>query len=281
MLNPLQRENKAQSATVALFVSDIHLDASRPRTTQRFLQFLQQEARQCQQLYLLGDIFEYWAGDDDADSGEHQELIAALQALQQDQVQVFWLAGNRDFLVGADFARRCHMQLLAEPFLLHRAGKTILLAHGDAQCTDDHAYMTFRAQVRQSAWQHAFLAKPLFERKAIIAGLRQASQQAQQKIMQQGAAQEGILDVNQAAISATLTQHQCQIMLHGHTHRPALHRWQENGVTVSRWHLSPHPSRIIYLFEEVIQHEYAVNASHHRSQHHSNCGQQRRKREEN
>lgn len=214
--------SKAQSATVALFVSDIHLDVSRPRTSAAFLQFLQEVAPHCQQLYLLGDIFEYWPGDDDSSAAEHAPLINALQALHtQHRVQVFWLAGNRDFLVGQTFATLCHLQILAEPHIVQIGNAApILLMHGDALCTDDAPYMAFRAQVRQEAWQAAFLSKPLIERKAIIAAMRKGSQAAQQgKSM-------AILDVNQDTVNTTMQQHACHILLHGHTHRPACHQWQ-------------------------------------------------------
>lgn len=226
--------SKAQSATVALFVSDIHLDVSRARTSAAFLQFLQQVAPHCQQLYLLGDIFEYWPGDDDSDAAEHVPLIQALQALHlQHQVQVFWLAGNRDFLVGQAFAQQCHLQILQEPFLLHIANAApILLMHGDALCTDDAPYMAFRAQVRQAAWQSAFLSKPLEERKSVITAMRKASQAAQQgKSM-------AILDVNQDAVNATMQQHGCSVLLHGHTHRPACHHFQQDEQARTR-HVLP------------------------------------------
>ncbi len=213
-------ELEAQSATVALFVSDIHLDSSRPLTFAAFLQFLQQVAPHCQQLYLLGDIFEYWAGDDDSEAQEYAPLLAALQQLHAAKVQVFWIAGNRDFLVGAEFARLCHLQILAEPHILRSATGPILLMHGDALCTDDAAYMAFRAQVRQPAWQAMFLAKPLEERKAIIAAMRKGSKMAQQEVS------ESILDVNLDAVAQTMIEHHCQTMLHGHTHRPACHTWQ-------------------------------------------------------
>ncbi len=211
---------KAQSATVALFVSDIHLDSSRPATSTAFLQFLRQTAMQTRQLYLLGDIFEYWAGDDDSDAEEFAAFIDALQQLHAAKVEVFWLAGNRDFLVGQAFAQCCAMQILAEPYLLHHAGQNIVLMHGDALCTDDAAYMAFRAQVRQSEWQQMFLRKPLAERKGIIAAMRKSSQMAQQQVS------EAILDVNLDAVAQVLATQQCHILLHGHTHRPACHEWQ-------------------------------------------------------
>lgn len=215
-----------------MFVSDIHLDAGRAATTAAFLHCLAQHATRVDALYLLGDIFEYWAGDDDLDAPEHAPLLAQLQALQAAGVALYWIAGNRDFLAGAAFAARCGLTLLPESWLLQAAGQRILLAHGDAACTDDHAYMAFRAQARSSAWQQAFLAQPLAQRKALIAQMRAQSMAAQR---QQPAA---ILDVNQAAIDAMLDAADCQIMLHGHTHRPAIHRWQQHGQARER-HVLP------------------------------------------
>lgn len=207
---------KAQP-TVALFVSDLHLQAALPRTTEVFLDFLRAHATHTQQLYLLGDIFEYWAGDDDLATPYNQDIAEALKALADSGVQLFWIAGNRDFLVGQDFARAAGLTLLDDPHVITLAGRTIALAHGDAQCTDDHAYMAFRAQVRQPAYQQQFLAMPLAQRKAIIEGMRKNSQDAN------SAKTNEIMDVNPGAIDALFAQTGAPVLIHGHTHRPALH----------------------------------------------------------
>lgn len=216
-MTDFQFMQKAQP-TVALFVSDLHLQASLPRTTAAFLAFLQTHARQTQRLYLLGDIFEYWAGDDDLATPYNQQIADAIRAVSRDGAQVAWIAGNRDFLVGQGFADAAGLTLLDDPHVAALAGRTLALAHGDAQCTDDHAYMAFRAQVRQPAYQQQFLAMPLAQRKAIIEGIRKNSQDANQ-----GKSYE-IMDVNAGAIDQLFAQTGTDTLIHGHTHRPALHR---------------------------------------------------------
>jgi len=188
-----------------------------PETTAAFLQFLNLHAVQARALYLLGDVFEYWAGDDDLDSPFIQTIVQALRALSDTGVALFWMAGNRDFLVGQHFAAATGATLLSDPTLLKHADQTYLISHGDQLCTDDLTYQQFRTMVRQPAWQATFLARPLEERKQIIAHMRRQSQQHQQ---QQTMA---IMDVNQSAVDQFFEQHQAQVLIHGHTHRPALH----------------------------------------------------------
>jgi len=211
-------DQKAQPETVALFVSDLHLSAQMPKTAAAFFRFLHEEAAITRQLYLLGDIFEYWAGDDDLDDPFNRKVIDALRALSHKGVSLFWMAGNRDFLVGEEFAQATGMVLLPDPYVADIGGERILLVHGDAQCTDDKDYMEFRSQVRDSAWQSAFLAKPLAERKMIIEGMREGSRDAQREKPM------AIMDVNRSAIAELFDAHQVDIMIHGHTHRPAIHR---------------------------------------------------------
>ncbi|AMP05391.1 UDP-2,3-diacylglucosamine diphosphatase [Collimonas pratensis] len=213
------------AATVALFISDLHLQAAHPRTTQAFLDFLQTRAMQVQQLYLLGDLFEYWAGDDDLETPYNSEIAAAIRQVSAAGVQVFWIAGNRDFLVGDDFAQAAGLTMLPDPSVISVAGRRLAIAHGDAQCTDDLAYMQFRAQVRQPQWQAQFLALPLAQRKAIIAGVRKESQEEQRhKTME-------IMDVNAEAVNALFDATATSTLIHGHTHRPACHQTpHDNGV---------------------------------------------------
>ena len=208
---------EAQPQAVALFISDLHLQASLPRTTQAFRDFLDQHASRAEQLYLLGDIFEYWAGDDDIETPYNRDIVNALRRISDSGVAVYWIAGNRDFLVGAAFAEAAGLTILEDPHVIHLAGRDITLAHGDAQCTDDTAYMAFRAQVRQAAWQQQFLGMPLAQRKAIIEGVRQNSKDANKEKSYE------IMDVNAEAIRGVYDQTGTQTLIHGHTHRPALH----------------------------------------------------------
>jgi UDP-2,3-diacylglucosamine hydrolase len=214
---------KAQSESVALFVSDVHLQPGLPRTTRAFMDFLCRHAPHARQLYLLGDMFEYWAGDDDRGDPYNAAVIDALRAVSDSGVEVFWIAGNRDFLVGPAFAQAAGLQLLEEPHLIHLAGRDIVLVHGDAQCTDDAGYMAFRAQVRQTQWQTEFLALPLAQRKAIIEGMRSGSREAQRD--------KPYTDVNPQAIDSLFESSGASVMIHGHTHRPAMHSHRD-GICV-------------------------------------------------
>ncbi len=212
-----------QPSMVAFFISDLHLSESQPRTTQTFFDFLQQCASQAQELYILGDLFEYWAGDDDLGNPYHKGIADALCALSDTGVKIFWIAGNRDFLVGPEFAQATGLTLLPDPFVACIGNKRIALTHGDAQCTDDTAYMAFREQVRQEQWQTTFLLLPLSQRKTIIAGLRHDSRQAKNE------KSYDIMDVNALAIKDLFDATDTAIMIHGHTHRPARHDIFSNG----------------------------------------------------
>jgi len=203
--------------TPALFISDLHLQASHPRTAEAFFRFLAERAALAERLYLLGDIFEYWAGDDDVDDPFNARVVAALRAVSAGGTAVYWLGGNRDFLVGAAFAAAAGLTLLDEPHVATVAGRRVALVHGDAQCTDDVKYMAFRAQVRDPAWQRQFLAAPLAQRKAIIAGLREGSRAAH------GEKSYEIMDVTPSAVAALHRDSGADVVIHGHTHRPALH----------------------------------------------------------
>ena len=221
-----------QTSAVALFISDLHLQEAHPRTTQAFYDFLNTHARHAKQLYLLGDLFEYWAGDDDLETPYNQRIVDALRQISDADVEVFWIAGNRDFLVGQSFAQAAGLTLLSDPFVATIAGRRVALAHGDAQCTDDLGYMAFRAQVRNPQWQQQFLSLPLTQRKTIIAGARDESRKEQQNKSMD------IMDVNQQAIAALFAETGTDTLIHGHTHRPALHVNNAVGVTLSRYVLS-------------------------------------------
>jgi len=224
--------------TLALFISDLHLQESHPRTAEAFFRFLDQHASHTEQLYLLGDIFEYWAGDDDLDTPFHARVIAALRDLADAGVAVFWMAGNRDFLVGAGFAQAAGLTLLPEPHVAVIKGQRIALVHGDAECTLDTKYMEFRAMVRQPAWQAQFLAMPLAQRKQIIAGLREGSREAHTTKSYE------IMDVTPAAIEALFDATGADVLIHGHTHRPALHlHGNKRRYVLPDWELDAEPPR--------------------------------------
>lgn len=208
---------EAQPKAVALFVSDVHLHESLPRTTAAFLQFLANHAKLAHRLYLLGDLFEYWPGDDDIDTPYHRRIIDAIRDVSDAGVAVFWTAGNRDFLVGSTFADATGATLLADPATITIADHLIALSHGDALCTDDTEYMAFRAMVRQGLWQKGFLAKPLAERKAIIEGMRGQSEAGKKN------KSADIMDVNPEAVAGLFKSTGASMLIHGHTHRPASH----------------------------------------------------------
>jgi UDP-2,3-diacylglucosamine hydrolase len=200
-----------------LFVSDLHLQPARPVLTEAFLHFLDEYALGAKQLYLLGDIFEYWLGDDAMSEPFNQQILSALRRVSDAGVQLFWIAGNRDFLVGEQFAAAAGLTLLPETWVIDAYGQRIVLLHGDAQCTNDVKYMAFRAQARNPAWQQQLLSLPLEQRKQIAAGMREQSKAGHAEKSYE------IMDVTPEAIADVFTQTGTSIMIHGHTHRPALH----------------------------------------------------------
>jgi UDP-2,3-diacylglucosamine hydrolase len=223
---------QAQPETVALFVSDLHLQASMPRTAQAFIDFIRQHACKTRQLYLLGDIFEAWAGDDDIHDAFNQGIIEELKKLSDSGVALYWMAGNRDFLAGEQFSRATGAVLLPDPFVTSIGGNSLTLTHGDAYCTDDESYMQFRAQVRNPVWQQTFLALPLLQRKTIIDSLRAGSREAQR-----GKSYD-IMDVNATAIADLFDKTGATTIIHGHTHRPARHEHGSDGKSLARYVLS-------------------------------------------
>jgi UDP-2,3-diacylglucosamine hydrolase len=204
--------------SLALFISDLHLQPSHPRTSAAFFAFLKERAMAAESLYLLGDIFEYWAGDDDLGAMHPQLVAKALRAVSDAGTRVYWIAGNRDFLVGKEFAAAAGLTLLEEPHVVDIGGQRLVLVHGDAQCTGDTKYMAFRAMVREPAWQQQFLAMPLEKRKEIIAGLRQGSKEAN------AGKSYDIMDVAPDAVAELHALTNVDTIIHGHTHRPALHQ---------------------------------------------------------
>jgi UDP-2,3-diacylglucosamine hydrolase len=202
---------------LALFVSDVHLHASAPRTVEAFFSFLHRHAIHAERLYLLGDLFEYWAGDDDLQTPFNRQVALELRRVAEAGVAVFWIAGNRDFLLGEKFASEAKLSLLPDPFVTRIGMHDLVLTHGDALCTDDISYMAFRTQVRNQAWQDAFLSKPLDDRQSIIEGMRSGSREAQRMKA------ADIMDTNAEAVAELFRSTEAPVMIHGHTHRPAKH----------------------------------------------------------
>jgi UDP-2,3-diacylglucosamine hydrolase len=212
-----------------LFISDLHLSPAAPAVAGRFIDYLAGPARNATALYILGDLFDYWAGDDDLGDPFNVRSVAALAELAAAGVATYFLPGNRDFLVGADFAAAARLELLAEPCVRDIAGTPTLLLHGDTLCTDDADYQAFRAQVRTPAWRSAFLARPLAERKALIAELRARSESEKQ------IKPAAIMDANPEAIAAALRAHGVATLIHGHTHRQGSHAHDVDGRACRRW----------------------------------------------
>jgi UDP-2,3-diacylglucosamine hydrolase len=206
-----------------LFISDLHLDAERPAITELFGTFMHRQARQAEALYILGDLFEVWVGDDDpSETGAY--VADRIREVVDVGVPVYFIRGNRDFLVGDAFARRAGMRILPDPAVVMLYDRPVLLTHGDLLCSDDTAYQAFRTQTRNPAWQQQFLAQPLAARLAFAAQARAASQARQQGMIQSDRAQfETVTDVTPATVEATLGRYGIDTLIHGHTHRPAVH----------------------------------------------------------
>ena len=215
-----------------LFVSDLHLHAARPAITALFLDFLRDEAAHADALYILGDLFEAWLGDD-ADDAIAQAVRTELARLRADGVPVFLMRGNRDFLFGARFAADSGATLLPDPCVVPLYGHPTLLMHGDLLCSDDRDYLAFRAQVRDPAWQADFLGRPLAERAEFASRARAASSGRQAGLKQAGAL-ETITDANPGTIAETMARYGVRRMIHGHTHRPAIHALSINGLPAQR-----------------------------------------------
>ena len=201
---------------VTLFISDLHLSAERPDITALFIRFLNHEARQAEAVYILGDLFEAWLGDDMV-LPEYVEAISSMRALSDSGVPLFIMHGNRDFLLGAEFAAMSGATLLDDPTTIDLYGQPTLVLHGDTLCTDDVAYQQFRAMVRNPAWQQQILARTPAERLALAKQYRELSQS------ETGTKAEDIMDVNQQAVEQLMGDKGIYRMIHGHTHRPAIH----------------------------------------------------------
>lgn len=199
-----------------LFISDLHIESAKCAILNSLLQLLQQQAVGADAIYIMGDLFEAWVGDDDINEAG-DKVASALSQLSQAGTKVYLMHGNRDFLIGPAFAERCGGELLEEPAVIDCYGQKIVLLHGDSLCTRDTAYISFRNQVRDPAWQQAFLARPLLERHMVAQQLRQQSKDANSHKA------SDIMDVTPQEVIDLLEELQVNLMIHGHTHRPGIH----------------------------------------------------------
>lgn len=217
------------------FISDLHLDASRPQVTVALATFLQ-DRTDAQALYILGDLFEFWIGDDD-DSDIVREVADMLRQYSDSGPDLFLMHGNRDFLIGEAFATRVGATLLDDPTVIPLGQDRVLLMHGDSLCTRDEDYMAFRAVARSAEWQESALARPLEERRQLAQHLRMASKDAGSRKA------DDIMDVTPDEVARVMQEHGCETLIHGHTHRPARHdvdsgtRWVLGDWEHTGWYL--------------------------------------------
>jgi UDP-2,3-diacylglucosamine hydrolase len=216
-----------------LFISDLHLTGERPEANERFFRFLSEEAAGAHALCVLGDLFEYWIGDDELDAPDGDPLardaVRALRELTDSGVTVQLMHGNRDFLIGGRFAAATGVSILEDPTVLPVAGTPTLLMHGDTLCTDDHEYQAWRRTARSPEWQRGFLAAPLAERRRQILQMREKSREVV------AAKPAEIMDVNPGAVRDAFRRHDVRRLIHGHTHRSAYHPIEVNGARCERW----------------------------------------------
>lgn len=216
-----------------LFISDLHLAYERPEINSLFFRFLNDTAHGADALYILGDLFEYWVGDDQLD----HDLLArsvtdSIRRLSDAGTRVYFMHGNRDFLIGERFAHEAGLTILPDPTLIELYGQQVLLMHGDTLCTDDVAYQKFRAQTRTTEWKNTTLAKPYESRQQLAQSIRtQSDSEKNQK-------PEEIMDVTEATVEDAFRQYHYPLMIHGHTHRPATHRLSVDGHACERWVLA-------------------------------------------
>lgn len=209
----------------SLFISDLHLSDERPGANERFFGFMEDEAADADALYVLGDLFEYWVGDDDLEDPFHAVVAGFFRRYADAGGALRVLHGNRDFLIGERFARATRAELLPDPALVGDS----LLMHGDTLCTDDADYQAWRRTARSPEWQRQFLDKPLGERRQVVRGLRSRSKEVIQ------AKPTEIMDVNDTAVREALHRHGATRLIHGHTHRPGRHMLEVDGRRCERW----------------------------------------------
>jgi len=225
----------------ALFISDLHLTEERPEANELFISFLEDKARSADALYILGDFFEYWIGDDDLAEPFNAVIAGLLKDLTGRGVQLGLMHGNRDFLIGERFCAATGARLLEDPVVKDIQGIPTLLMHGDTLCTDDVEYQAWRRKARSPEFQAQFLAKPLAERRRAIVQMREKSKQ----VVQEKTAE--IMDVNDDAVRQALRRHGVRRLIHGHTHRPGRHALDVDGRRCERWVLPDWYGRGGYL----------------------------------
>ena len=225
----------------ALFISDLHLSEERPAANEQLIDFLEGKARSADALYILGDLFEYWIGDDDLEEPYNAVMAGMLRALTRDGVPVYVMHGNRDFLIGERFCAATGAVLLEDPSVIHVGEEKILVMHGDTLCTDDVDYQAWRRIARSVEWQREFLTKSREERRNMILGLREKSKAVIQ------AKPADIMDVNDAAVAQALQRHGVSRLVHGHTHRPGRHDVALGERAGERWVLPDWYGRGGYL----------------------------------
>lgn len=224
------------------FISDLHLAGERPEINTLFFQFLENIAIKAESLYILGDLFDYWLGDDQLDHDPLARQIAdALKILAQGGVNVFFMSGNRDFLIGQRFAAEAGLVILTDPTIINLYGQQILLMHGDTLCTDDVMYQKFRVQTRNTDWINATLASPYEARQQLAQSIRDQSDSAKSQKA------EEIMDVAEAAVQQAFREYRYPVLIHGHTHRPATHQYVVDGHECERWVLADWHGRGEYL----------------------------------
>ena len=211
------------------FVSDIHLDPGRPDTYQKFIDYLNGIASDAQELYILGDLFEYWIGDDAIDYLGHRPIVNVFQSLASKNIGIYVMHGNRDFLIGYDFVNEFDGTLIFDPTVLKIYGQNVILAHGDSFCTDDVEHQKFRTIVNSPEWQEQFLSLPLNVRNERAVEMRKQSETGKlsKSLM--------LMDVNQSAIVPIMQRHNSKILIHGHVHKPGIYDFNLNGNTVHRY----------------------------------------------
>jgi UDP-2,3-diacylglucosamine hydrolase len=217
-----------------LFISDLHLDAAEPAAGAQFVEFLASRAGNAEALYILGDLFEAWVGDDDREP-YRDWICTALANLAERGVACYVMHGNRDFLLQSGFARRTGARLINDPIIIDLHGEPALLTHGDALCIADRPYQLLRGVVRSARWQRRFLALPLAVRRGLAEQARAGSQRHTQRTASQ------IMDVDQAAVADAMRACGVRTLIHGHTHRPAIHQFELDGqparrIVLGAWH---------------------------------------------
>ena len=227
------------------FISDLHLTPERPEATQWFSSFMENSVSQVNAIYILGDLFEYWVGDDASEKIGQQQVESVLKKTSDNGIKIYFMHGNRDFLVGEEFAKRTGVELLTDPAMVRLGNENVLISHGDSFCTDDIEHQQARQYYLNRTWKIEFLKKPIEERITAAFSLRQQSEQGKQvKSIE-------IMDVNQETIENIMREYRVQKLIHGHTHRPAVHDFDIDGKPARRFVLGDwYTQKSILYFED-------------------------------